>query len=276
MPLEPAPSDFFMTVRDIAFWIRSWRADSRINRARNTHGVAVAFDELYNSSADPFAAELPQYRYQQRKYNSLLSMLPQRRYQSVLDVGCGLGAFTRKLAPFADSILGTDISAVAVTRARQLSANHPNVRYSMEAALEAPGSEAAFDLIVLADTLYYVESLSAARIRAIAHNLASKLMPGGLLLLANHYFFSLDRASQLTRSIHTIFSDGPLLNRVAEHRRAFFLATVLQPFGSAASGVIFGSGPHEHFYARGFPCRSRGIDRARATERYRVHYEASR
>jgi SAM-dependent methyltransferase len=228
LPLEPVPSDFFMTFRDIAFWIRSWRADSLINRARVTHGAAVAFDELYNSSADPFAAELPQYRYQQRKYNSLLSMLPQRRYQSALDVGCGLGAFTRKLAPFADSVLGVDISAVAVARAWKLSADHPNVKYSMEAVLESPGSHAAFDLIVLADTLYYVEPLDAERIRGIAYNLASKLLPGGLLLLVNHYFFGLDRASQLTRSIHNIFSAGPHLNRVAEHRRAFFLATVLQ------------------------------------------------
>jgi SAM-dependent methyltransferase len=226
--LKPAPSDFFMTFRDIAFWLRSWRADSQINRVRAAHGPAAAFDQLYNASDDPFAAESPQYRYQQRKYNSLLSMLPQHKYRNVLDIGCGLGAFTRKLAPFSEAILGTDISEVAITRARQLSANYSNVRYSVATALEAPGSRAAFDLIVLADTLYYLDSPSTERIRTIAHALTSMLLPGGLLLLVNHYFFKFDRASRITRATHDIFSYGPLLTRVAEYRRAFFLATLLQ------------------------------------------------
>ena len=32
-------------------------------------GTASAFDELYAGESDPFGAELPQYRYQQRKYD---------------------------------------------------------------------------------------------------------------------------------------------------------------------------------------------------------------
>jgi len=146
----------------------------------------------------------------------------------VLDIGCGLGAFTRKLAPFTEAILGIDISDVAITRARQLSTNYSNVRYSVATALEPPGSAAAFDLIVLADTLYYLDSPSTERIRTISHALTSMLLPGGLLLLVNHYFFRFDRASRITRASHDIFSHGALLTRVAEYRRAFFLATLLQ------------------------------------------------
>ena len=62
---------FFMTLRDIAFWIRSARADSRIQRLRHARGAAAAFDKLYEETNDPFGAEMPQYRYQQRKYDSL-------------------------------------------------------------------------------------------------------------------------------------------------------------------------------------------------------------
>jgi SAM-dependent methyltransferase len=226
--LAAAPLGFFMTVRDVAFWIRSWRADSHINRVRQQHGAASAFDSLYAGSKDPFGAELPQYRYQQRKYNSLLSMLPRRRYQNVLDIGCGLGAFTRKIAPFSEAVLGTDISEVAITQARELSSDHPNVTYSVQAAMESPGEHAAFDLIVLADTLYYTESLTVERIESISSHVASKLMPGGLLLLVNHYFFGVDSASRATRAAHDVFRGGPLLDCVAEHRRAFFLATILQ------------------------------------------------
>lgn len=228
LPLASAPMNFFMTIRDIAFWIRSARADSRLNGLRHERGTASAFDELYAGTNDPFGAELPQYRYQQRKYNSLLSMLPQRPYRNVLDIGCGLGAFTRKLAPFAEHVLGTDISAEAIGQAQTLSAGHPNVSYSQEDMLDKPRHEACFDLIILADTLYYIDPLTEVALKSIARNIASKLTPAGLLLVVNHYFFGIDTASRGTREIHDAFRWAPTLTCVAEYRRAFFLATLLR------------------------------------------------
>jgi SAM-dependent methyltransferase len=228
LPLATPPPNFFMTIRDIAFWIRSARADSRLNRLRHERGAASAFDHLYAARNDPFGAELPQYRYQQRKYNSLLSMLPQRPYRNVLDVGCGLGTFTRKLAPFAEHILGTDISAEAIGQARRLSAEHPNIAYSQQDVLDNSYQEASFDLIVLADTLYYIEPLTDVGLKSIAGNLSTKLAPGGLLLLVNHYFFGVDLPSRGTREIHDAFRWASSLERVAEFRRAFFLATLLR------------------------------------------------
>ena len=106
VPLVQAQKTFFMTIRDVGFWLRSARADARLNRYCHTVGSGPAFDRLYGTVSDPFGTELPQYRYQRRKYDSLLSMLPQRRYRLALDIGCGLGAFTRKLAPFVDRVLG--------------------------------------------------------------------------------------------------------------------------------------------------------------------------
>lgn len=228
VPLASAPVDFFMTVRDIAFWIRSARADSRLNRLRHERGAASAFDQLYAGLNDPFGSELPQYRYQQRKYNSLLSMLPRRPYRNVLDIGCGIGAFTRKLAPFAEQILGTDISAQAIAQAQKLSAGHPNISYSQQDMLDKPRQEAVFDLIVLADTLYYIEPLTDVGLKSIARNISSKLAPGGLLLLVNHFFFGIDVPSRSTREIHDAFRWASGLERVAEYRRAFFLATLLR------------------------------------------------
>jgi SAM-dependent methyltransferase len=226
--LASPPLNFFMTVRDIAFWIRSARADSRLNRLRHELGTASAFDQLYAGRNDPFGAELPQYRYQQRKYNSLLSMLPKRSYRNVLDVGCGLGTFTRKLAPFAEHLLGTDISVEAITQARKLSAEHPNIAYSQQDVLDDCRQEASFDLIVLADTLYYIDPLTDVGLKSIASNLSMKLAPGGLLLLVNHYFFGIDVPSRGTREIHNAFRWASRLERVAEYRRAFFLATLLR------------------------------------------------
>lgn len=233
--LAPAPANFFMTIRDIAFWVRSAGADARLDRLRHERGSASAFDELYAGTNDPFGSELPQYRYQQRKYNSLLSMLPQRPYRNALDIGCGLGAFTRKLAPFTGCILGTDISAEAIGQARLLSVGHSNVAYAQQDILEQFDQEAAFDLIILADILYYLP-LTDARLTSIARNMASKLTPGGLLLIVNHYFFGVDRASKATRKIHDVFQRAPTLERVAEFRRAFFLATLVRRSEPATAG----------------------------------------
>jgi predicted TPR repeat methyltransferase len=228
LPLAGAPMNFFMTIRDIAFWIRSARVDSRLYQLRHERGNAAAFDELYAGTSDPFGAELPQYRYQRRKYDSLLSMLPRRRYRRVLDIGCGLGSLTRKLAPFAEHILGTDISAAAIQQAGKLSTAHANIVYSQEDMLGATRQESAFDLIVLADTLYYIDPLTETRLKSIVRNVSSKLAPGGLLLLVNHYFFGLDKASRGTREIHDAFRWAPSLDCAAEYRRAFFLATLLR------------------------------------------------
>jgi predicted TPR repeat methyltransferase len=226
--LAPAPKNFFMTIRDIAFWIRSARADARLDRFRQDPAHGSAFDKLYAHTDDPFGAELKQYRYQQRKYNSLLSMLPQRPYRKVLDIGCGRGAFARKLAPFAEHVLGTDISAEAIAQARKLSGGHPNVAYAQQDMMDSSQQDAAFDLIVVADTIYYLGLRSSAGLKAMVSTISSRLAPQGLVLIVNHYFFGIDRASKHTREIHDAFRWAPSLECVVEYRRAFYLATLLQ------------------------------------------------
>jgi SAM-dependent methyltransferase len=229
--LVSAPGGFFMTLRDIAFWLRSSRVDGRLGRNRDEGAMAVAFDRLYSAETDPFGAELPQFYYQGRKYECLLSMLPLRRYRNVLDVGCGLGAFTRRLAPFSEAILGIDISEEAIAQARHRAVSHSNIRFAVASVLGASEIEQKFDLIVLADVLYYTDTRQPAWVESIAQGMASRLLPGGLILLVNHYFFGIDAASRTTRTIHDRFSNTPLLDRKAEYRRPFFLTTLLQRRG---------------------------------------------
>ncbi len=226
--LAPAPTNFFMTLRDIAYWVRSARADARLARFRQDEQAHSPFDHLYADTHDPFGVELPQYRYQQRKYACLLSMLPQRRYRNILDVGCGLGTFTRKLAPYADRVLGTDISGEAINQAIKMSATLPNLSYVQRDMLDAAPLESAYDLIIVADTLYYMNSRTPAALKTLAAAIASKLTPDGLVLIANHYFFGVDPASRETRAIHDAFRWASGLDCVAEYRRAFFLATLLR------------------------------------------------
>lgn len=238
VPLAPPPRTFFMTMRDIAFWIRSARADARLNGYLRDVGGGRAFDRLYEAVRDPFGTELPQYRYQRRKYDSLLSMLPNRRYRQVLDIGCGLGAFTRKLAPFADRVIGADISAEALRQAQGLSVGFDNLSFMQLNVLDECDEDPSFDLIILADTLYYIDPLTDAQLQRIACNIVSKLSPSGLILVVNHFFFGIDTASRSTRKIHDSFCCAPLLECVAEHRRPFFLATLLRRFSHTISHAI--------------------------------------
>jgi len=226
--LADAPRTFFMTVRDIAFWLRSARADAMLGRLQSERGLEQAFDELYATSPDPFGAALPQYRYQRQKYQRMLSMLPGRRYRDVLDIGCGLGVLTRQLAPFGEKILGLDISNTAVTEARERSVGFANLEFAQDDVMDFDPGLRQFDLVVLADTLYYLTPLSDDRLKTIAGKMHDLLAPGGVLLLVNHFFFTVDPASRMTRTIHNAFrwSDG--LKQVAEHKCAFFLATILE------------------------------------------------
>ncbi len=222
------PKDFFMTLRDIAFWVRSARADAALARLRGSEGSAAAFDQLYAARSDPFASVSPQFRYQRRKYHALLSMLPKRSYRRALDVGCGLGVLTRLLAGHADHVLGIDLSAVAAEQARLLSADQPNIEFAQGDITAWRDDGTRFDLIILADVVYYLSPLDDSVVESLASRIAGMLAPDGLLLLVNHFFFTIDPASRMTRKIHDSFRSSPNLTSVAEHRRAFYLATLLQ------------------------------------------------
>ena len=227
-PLVKAPTSFFMTLRDIAFWVRSARADATLERFQSELGLERAFDRLYATRPDPFGAALPQYRYQRRKYERMLSTLPSRRYGEVLDIGCGLGVLARQLAAFGENVLGLDISITAVIEARARSPGFDNLSFVQGDIMDFKAAGRQFDLIVLADTLYYLAPLSDDRLKTIAAKMHDLLAPGGVLLLVNHFFFTVDPASRTTRKIHNSFRWARGLNQIAEQKCAFFLATLLE------------------------------------------------
>ncbi len=226
--LRKAPASFFMTLRDIAFWVRSARSDAALAKLQATMGLRESLNQLYRSKCDPWGATLRRFRYQRQKYETLISMLPRRQYDNVLDVGCGLGEFARQFTPYAGQILGIDISSEAIEQARQMSKGFTKVRYTQADIYDFGAQGPCFDLIVLADVLYYVVPLTDRMLKVLAEKIAGLLAPGGLLLLANHYFFQVDQASRQTRYIHDFFRRSSRLVSVAEYARAFYLATIMK------------------------------------------------
>ena len=96
--------------------------------------------------------------------------------ERVLDVGCGTGAFARRLvdANPAQSVTGADVSAGMLAEARRKLGDAPNVRF-VEARAEAlPFPDGAFEVVVSASALHY-----ARRPGAALAEIARVLRPGG-------------------------------------------------------------------------------------------------
>ncbi len=226
----------FMSPRDIGLFMRSARSDARLTRMLAAGAApSSAFDRLYAEAKEqePWAAGSSRYSYQRLKYDSLVGLLPKgRRFRRGLDIGCGTGLLTERLAARSDEVLGIDISTVAVERARERVAGLPGMRFAQGDLLAlGPRYDHGFDLVVVADAIYYLAGaeLTDDGLKALAVRLARLLTPDGILMLANHYFVGVDPGSRVSRRIHDAFRWSPALRLMDDHRRPFWLASLLAP-----------------------------------------------
>ena len=218
-----------MSPRDIFLFLRSARTDGRIARLRATAGARAAFEAAYDDSPDPWASADRRYFYQRWKYEGMMAMLPAgRRFGHALDLGSGVGALSLALTAVADNVLGLDIAQSAVDRATTLADGRPGLRFeqgdvtALDTALDG-----RFDLVLVADTLYYLDAVDDPSLHRIVARIARLLAPGGLCLVANHYFFAADSDSRLSRRIHNAFAASPALSVHTAKRRPFYLASLL-------------------------------------------------
>ncbi|MEU4830943.1 alpha/beta hydrolase [Streptosporangium sp. NPDC023615] len=140
------------------------------------------------------------------KYERTLRHVPHRAYRRVLDVGCGEGAFTRRLAgayPGAEC-RGMDISDRAVSRAATKASGA--VRFAaLDLLNEDPGG--TFDLVVCAEMLYCAGR--GERLRSIFGRFRSFMEPGAVLVLVHEW----PEARRLYRHL----DEDPGFRKVSEH-----------------------------------------------------------
>ncbi|HYE57516.1 MAG TPA: class I SAM-dependent methyltransferase, partial [Rhodothermales bacterium] len=104
----------------------------------------------------------------------LARQLPSR-LGTVLEVGCGTGAFSRLLAARADRVLALDLSPEMIRVAQARSTTYPNVRYEVcDFEAWAPPPE-AFDAVVSVATLHHLAFVPALE------KMKQALRPGGVL-----------------------------------------------------------------------------------------------
>ncbi|GAA3467061.1 class I SAM-dependent methyltransferase [Nonomuraea roseola] len=160
--------------------------------------------EWFHRTPDPWRHAVDPY--EARKYATTLAHVEGDTFDRVLDVGCSEGTFTLLAAesyPEAD-VLGVDVSERAVHRAASRSKARPSGRTrfaAMDFLNQDPGGR--FDLVVCAETLYYVGRDD--RLRLASERLRSFLAPGGTLVMVHPW--------PEARRLHRFVDGDPLLVR---------------------------------------------------------------
>lgn len=90
----------------------------------------------------------------QNRRAMLLSLLPQKKYNRVLDIGCGNGFVTKRLP--GEEVIGVDISENAIKHARIICKEQKHITYHKHTLfdLQNAGWDNSFDLIIITGVLY--------------------------------------------------------------------------------------------------------------------------
>lgn len=129
------------------------------------------FDAKYRADADPW--QVTTSAYEQRKNAVVLASLPDARYRTAWEPGCGIGALTRGLAERCDRVVASDGSVVAVGLATQRCADLAHVRIRHSTLPDTPLT-GPVDLLVASEFLYYLPDLAAG-----LATLWAQVRPGG-------------------------------------------------------------------------------------------------
>ncbi|GEP09082.1 class I SAM-dependent DNA methyltransferase [Methylobacterium gnaphalii] len=154
------------------------------------------FDERYAADPDPWRFETSDY--EREKYAATLAALPQDRYARALEVGCSIGVLTHQLAGRCETLVGLDVAAAALERARERCRDHAHVDLRL-GQVPNDWAEGAFDLILLSEVVYYLDRGDVER---LAERVRGSLRDGGSVVLVHwtgetHYPLTGDEAAEL-------------------------------------------------------------------------------
>lgn len=103
--------------------------------------------------------------------------------RAALDFGCGIGRVALALAPYAERVVGVDVSGAMVAEARRRAAGLANVAFEATDGRTMPFADASFDLVLAVDSFPYL--VRAGVLEALLAEMARVLKPGGDLLVFN-------------------------------------------------------------------------------------------
>jgi len=157
-------------------WQKAMREDWDAMASQNAHYYVLTWEDF----ADP--ARIDENRFfdtGRAVVDDMLSALhiSPRREWKVLEIGCGLGRLTRRLAALAPDTIGVDVSPAMVEKARRLT---PSIRYDVVSGVNlAAFADSTFDLVF---SFIVFQHLPSAQLTLnYVSEMARVLKPGGLV-----------------------------------------------------------------------------------------------
>jgi ubiquinone/menaquinone biosynthesis C-methylase UbiE len=141
---------------------------------------ALVRDLPQNGPTDPilfYKRPVVGWLYRER-INIGLRLLPERRFESLLEIGYGAGAVLLTMAPSVGALHGLDLDADPAPVHALLGAHGRRAELAQGSVYEMPFADAAFDLVVSFSVFEHLHEYP----RALAE-VARVMRPGGLFLL---------------------------------------------------------------------------------------------
>lgn len=177
------------------------------------------FERLYQQDADPW--RLRQRWYEHRKRALVLACLPQARYRTAYEPGCGNGIMTVALAQRCDKLIASDgaPTAVRLTKERLRQEDIQSEVMVEQHFLPRDWPLQTFDLILLNEIAYYFSpsSLQELQMKAVA-----SLKQGGTLVLC-HFRGAFDDRAESTTVVHDRFHADARLHSLLRYEEEKFL-----------------------------------------------------
>lgn len=150
-------------VTTITFWGKGWIGEILTQKIRSD------FDRiaLYEQAA---------WNHNSHYHRFLLKQLPSY-CQSILDIGCGTGAFSRLLAERADRVIAIDLSPKIIEVAQRQSKSYTNIHFQVADILNWEFPIKQFDAIVSIATVHHLP------LENLLSNLKAALKPSGKFVI---------------------------------------------------------------------------------------------
>jgi ubiquinone/menaquinone biosynthesis C-methylase UbiE len=117
---------------------------------------------------------------------AIIEEMPCRDNDTILDLSCGEGWFSRYLAGEVvpkGHVIGSDLSPTMIERAQNEYENPKNIRFQVATAEQLPLEDASVDHVVNIEAFYYYPDQVAA-----GHEIFRVLKPGGTFFTAMNYY----------------------------------------------------------------------------------------
>ena len=172
------------------------------------------FDQLYVKDDDPWSFRTR--AYELRKRDITVAALPERWYGSVFEPGCSIGLLTASLAQRSGRVLAMDISVEALQR---INAGLPANVELRQGAIPQDWPDGTFDLVVLSEVAYYLDTAACRRAAELACGSARDLIAVHWRHPVEDYPLGGDEVHEVIRGVAEARGLSLLVNHVEEDFR---------------------------------------------------------